>query len=327
MNRRNCMTWAVAGLASLAWAGRAAWAQGNWPSKPVRIIVPFAPGGATDIITRIMAEPLGRALGQSVIVENKGGGGGIIGAQDLVRSAPDGYTLGIATVSSMATNPAINPKVPYNPLTDFTPVVNIAATPNVIAVHPSFPAKDYAGFVAELKSNPGKYAHASSGTGSINHMLFELYKGLTGTQATHVPYRGSGPAINDVVAGQVPILLDNLPSSMPFIQDQRLVPIVLAAPQRLPALAQVPTFAEVGLEPVNRMAFYGILGPKGVPKDIVNTINAAVRKVVQDPAVRQRIEATGALIVADTPETFAQELKDEYETYKRVVAQQKLSLE
>ena len=320
MQRRNYLA-----LVLLATAGTA-FAQA-YPAKPIKLLVPFAPGGTTDIIARAIADPLGKVLGQPVVVDNRGGGGGIIGAQETARAAPDGYNLGIATVSTTATAPAINPKVPYNAPTDFTPVINVAATPNVIAVNPKFPAKDYQSFVAELKKNPGRYSYASSGTGTIQHLLMELYKNLSGTFMTHIPYRGAGPALNDVVANQVSMNLDNLPSSLPFIKDGRLVPIVVAAPQRLAVLPNVPTFKEVGLEPVNRLAFYGIVGPKGMPKEVVDKINAGVKKVLEDPVVKKRIEDTGSFIVANTPEQFAEQIKAENAVYKEVVQKQKLTLE
>ena len=279
----------VASAALLA-ASFGAQAQG-YPTKPIRLIVPFAPGGTTDIVARVVSEKLGANLGQTVVVENKSGAGGVLGATEISKAAPDGYT------------------------------------PNVIAVHPSFPAKDYKAFLAEIQSKPGKYSFASSGTGGIGHLQMELYKSLTKTFITHIPYRGAGPALNDVVAGQVPIIFDNLPSALPFIKDGRLVPIVVAAPQRLAALPNVPTFAEIGLSPVNRMAYYGIHGPANIPKEVVDKIHAAVKKTVEMPDVKKRIEDTGSIIIANTPAEFSKQIRDELVTYKKVVQLQRLKLD
>jgi tripartite-type tricarboxylate transporter receptor subunit TctC len=298
-----------------------------YPAKPVRLVVPFAPGGTTDLLARIVSEKMGHALGQSVVVENKAGAGGAIGAAEVAKAAPDGYVLLVSSASTMAANPAINPATPYDPVKDFEHISNLAATPNVIAVHPSFPAANYKAFADTLLKNPGKYSYGTAGTGSIGHLLAELYKRMAGAHVLHIPYRGSGPALNDVVAGQLPIVVDNLPSALPFIQDKRLVPIVVAAQQRVASLPDVPTFAEVGLAPVNRMSFLGLSAPKGTPREVVDKLNAALKTALSDAKVRERIEATGAIVVGSTAQEYQKQVADELSIYKQVVLAQKLKLD
>jgi tripartite-type tricarboxylate transporter receptor subunit TctC len=299
-----------------------------FPSKqPVRLVVPFAPGGTTDLLARFIAPKMGTALGQTVVVENKGGAGGAIGAAEVAKAAPDGYTLLMSSVSTMATNPAINPQTPYDPNADFVHVINVAATPNVIAVHPSFAATDYKAFVERLRKEPGKHSYASAGNGSVGHLLAEIYKSAAKVDITHIPYRGSGPALNDAVAGQLPIVVDNLPTSLPFITDKRLIPIVVAAPNRLAQLPNVPTFTELGMPSVNRMSFLGVSAPKGTPAAVVARLNEAVKAALKDPMVKERIEGTGAIVVGNSAAEYQKQIQEEFEIYKRVVKEQGLKPE
>jgi tripartite-type tricarboxylate transporter receptor subunit TctC len=293
----------------------------------VRLIVPFAPGGTTDIVARVVSSKIKDNLGQTLVVENHAGAGGVIGATETARANPDGYFLGVATVSTIATAPAMEPTVTYDPTKDFTPIINVAATPNVITVNPQFPARDFKGFIAELKKNPDKYSYASTGTGSITHMQMELFKAKTGVSMVHVPYKGAGPALTDEIAGHVLVMLDNLPSSLPYIQSGKLIPIVVASEKRVPALPNVPTLAEVGVPEANRMAFYGIYGPKGLPPAVVTKVHDAVKKTLEDKEVKERIEATGSFVIANTPAEFASQIKSEFETYKKLAVEQKLKPE
>jgi tripartite-type tricarboxylate transporter receptor subunit TctC len=295
-----------------------------YPAKPVRLVVPFAPGGTTDLIARFISVKMGAALGQTVVVDNKGGAGGAIGASEVAKSPGDGYTLLMSSVSTMAANPAINPKTPYDPNTDFAHIINVAATPMVIAVNPAFPAKDYKSFVDLLRKEPGRHSFATGGAGSIGHLVAEVYKSTAKVYVTHIPYRGSGPALNDTVAGQVGMVVDNLPTALPFINDKRLIPIVVAAPKRLAQLPNVPTFAEVGLPNVNRMSFLGVSAPKGTPQAVVDKLNAAVKSALADANVKERIEATGAIVVGNSAADYQKQVREEFAIYQGVVRQQNL---
>ncbi|TAG46362.1 MAG: ABC transporter substrate-binding protein [Betaproteobacteria bacterium] len=297
----------------------------NYPTKqPVRLVVPFAPGGTTDLLARVISTKMNATLGQTVIVENKAGVGGAIGASEVAKARPDGYTLLMSSVSTMATNPAINPSTPYDPNTDFAHIINVAATPNVIAVHPTFAGKDYKSFAELLIKEPKAHSFASAGNGSVGHLLGELYKNAIKVQMTHIAYRGSGPALNDAVGGQVPIVIDNLPTALPFITEKRLIPIVVAAPRRLSQLPNVPTLTEVGLPAVNRMSFLGVSAPKGTPPEIVEKLNAAIKAALADPSVKERIESMGAIVVGGSAAEYQKQVRDELEIYLRAVKEQGL---
>jgi tripartite-type tricarboxylate transporter receptor subunit TctC len=299
----------------------------NFPSKPITLIVPFAPGGTTDIVARIVADKLGKELGQTVIVENRGGGGGSIGAAAISKAAPDGYTIGVSTVSTHAVNAACNPKLGYDPISGFAPITNMARTPNVLTVNTKFPAQDFKQFLDQVKKSPGKLNYATSGTCSIQHMVGEQFKASTGTFILHIPYRGAGPALNDLLGGQVDMMFDNLPSSMSHIQSGKLRPLAIAWNKRLDALPNVPTFAELGLKQVNDPAWYGLVAPAKTPDDIIKKLNAAAVKVLNMPEVKDRLKQQGAEPVGNTPAEHAAEIKAELEKMKNVVTKQGIKFE
>lgn len=317
----------VATIAGTVLALLAGAASAQYPNKPVKLIVPFAPAGTTDIVARIVADQLSKELGQTVIVENRAGGGGSIGADVVAKSTPDGYTLGVATVSTMAVNPAANSRIPYNNFTDFIPVTKFVTVPNVLAVHPSVPAKDYKEFVALLKKNPGKYSFATSGTAGIGHMMGELFMSATGTDMVHIPYKGAGPAVLDVVGGQVPVLFDNLPSSKSQIDAGNMRLLAVAAAKRLPAYPNTPTFAELGIPEVNDPAWYGMVVPAKTPKEIVDKLYAASVKAVNNPATKEKLAQQGADPVANTPAEFAKDIKVEYDKMKAIVVKKGIKLD
>jgi len=325
----HCKKFIAIGIATLAtalFAPPSAIAQ-TYPNKPVRLIVPFAPGGTTDIVARIVAIQLGKELGQTVIVENRAGGGGSIGADVVAKAAPDGYTLGVATVSTMAVNPAANPRIPYNNFNDFIPVTKFVAVANVLTVNPSVPAMTVQELIKLLKANPGKYSFASSGTAGIGHMMGELFIAASGTDMVHIPYKGAGPAVMDVVSGQVPVLFDNLPSSKPQIDAGKMRLLAVASAKRLPAYPNVPTFAEIGMPEVNDPAWYGLVAPAKTPKEIIDKLYAASVKAVNAPAIKESLLVQGADPVANTPAEFARDIKNEYDKMKAIVIKRGIKLD
>jgi tripartite-type tricarboxylate transporter receptor subunit TctC len=325
MIKKHTLAAAIAlGLSVVASGAQAA----GYPDHAIRVIVPFAPGGSTDIIARLVTQRMSQELGQPLVIENKGGAGGAIGAAEGAKAAPDGYVLSIATVSTMAVNPACRPNdLPYDPIKDFQPVTNFANTANVVSINPKFPAKDFKEFVEVLKKNPDKYSYGSSGTCGVLHLMGESFKMATGTKIVHVPYKGSGPALADAVGGQVEILFDNLPSSMPQIQSGKLKAMAVAWPQRIPNMKDVPTFAEAGFPVLNQPVWYGLLAPKGTPKEIVNKLRDAAVVALKDPRVVKALDEQGSSPSGNTPEEFAKEIQQQYDWAKDVVKQQNIKLE
>ena len=310
-------------LASAAFAQ----ASSGYPSKPIKLIIPFAPGGTTDIVGRIMAAKMTPLMGQPVIVENRAGAGGSIGAAEIAKAAPDGYTIGMGSVSTMGTNIVAYKNNKLDPLTQFTHITNLASVPGIIVVNKNFPHKDFKSLVAELKANPGKYSYASSGAGGVGHLAMELFLVETGTDAQHIAYKGAGPAVTDVLAGNVPIMWDNLSSSLAQIKSGNFLPIGLAFPKRIPQLPNVPTFAELGLKNYEADTWFGLVGPANLPKDIVKKLYDAAQAVLKDPDTIKKLEDNGAFAVGSTPEQFTEQIKREVAKWKRVVDAKKISLD
>lgn len=316
----------TAAAVAAALAASVTFAQ-TYPSKPIRLVIPFAPGGSTDIVGRIMAAKLSPLLGQPVIVENKAGAGGSIGAAEIAKSPADGYTIGMGSVSTMGTNIVAYKNNKLDPMTQFTHITNLASVPGIIIVNKNFPHQDYKSFVAALKANPGKFSYASSGAGGVGHLAMELFLVETGTDAQHIAYKGAGPAVTDVLAGNVPIMWDNLSSSLAQIKAGNFIPIGLAFPKRIPQLPNVPTFAELGLKSYEADTWFGLVGPANMPKDIVKKIYDASVQALKDPDTVKKLEENGAFVIGNTPEQFSDQVKREVAKWKRVVDAKKISLE
>jgi tripartite-type tricarboxylate transporter receptor subunit TctC len=314
----------LAAVAACAVAA-SAWAQ-SYPTRTIKVIVPFSAGGSTDIIARLTAEQLRKELGQTVVVENVGGAAGALGTMQGMNANPDGYTLLIATVSTMIVYPAAHPKPQYS-LDNFVPITNIASMPNIITVTPSFPAKDLKEFIAVLKASPGKYSYATSGVGSINHMLGESFQAYSGTKLIHVPYKGSGPAMTDVMGGQVDILFDQFPSSKQHVDSGKLKGIGAISPQKIPGYPNIMTMEDAGLKGFTDEAWYGLLAPKGTPPDVVAKLTDAMKKTLANPELRAKLEGVGARPVGNTPAEFSIQIRSEQERMKKLVKERNIQLQ
>lgn len=294
-------------------------AQDAYPSRPITIVVPFPPGGSTDVIGRVVAEGLRKILGVPVVVDNRSGAGGMLGTAGVARSQPDGYTIGMGTASTLAINPAVYKSPGYDVLNDLAPISLISAVPNIITVNADLPVKSIEELIQLARSQPGKLAYASAGVGSVSHLMGEQFKLATKTDILHVPYRGVGPALNDTIGGQVQIMFDNLPTSLPLVQSGKLRALAVSSPKRLDVLPDVPTFAELKLTELDWMAFFGLIAPSGVPSALIDRLNKATAQVLSQPDVREKLATQQALVVGGSSERFKDEISREFERQRRAV--------
>jgi tripartite-type tricarboxylate transporter receptor subunit TctC len=304
-------------------------AQAAYPERPITMIVPFSAGGATDILARIVGQKLSERLGKQIVVDNRPGAGGNTGSAMVAKAEPDGYTLVMGTIGTHAINSSIYKRMPYDPVQDFTPVTIVAAVPNVLVAHPTAPFRTVEELIAYAKANPGKLNFASSGNGSSIHLSGELFKAMTGTDIVHVPYKGSGPAVIDMISGQVPgmIMFDNLPSSLPQIKAGKLMPLGVTSAKRSAILPDVPTIAESGLPGYEATPWFGVLAPAGTPKEIVDRLHSEIVAILALPEVKEQLLAQGAEPVGDTPEHFAEVIRADLTKWAALIEKAGISLD
>ncbi|MFN3296809.1 Bug family tripartite tricarboxylate transporter substrate binding protein [Caldimonas sp.] len=319
MIRRTFLTAGLAGMLALLAAPLGAHAQDNWPTKPVKIVVPFAPGGTSDILARTLAEKLQASLKQTIVIENKAGAGGVIGADSVAKSAPDGYTFLLGTIASHAINPALQPKMPYDAAKDFAPVMLLGSISNVLLVGANQPYKTVADLIAAAKSKPGTIAFGSAGTGSSQHMSGEAFKLLAGAELTHVPYRGSAPAIQDLISGQIPVSFETATVALPHIQSGKVRALAVTSATRSRVLPDVPTMQEAGVAGFDVASWQAIYAPAGTPPAIVQKMNQTLAAIIATPDIKTRMEGLGLEYQPNSPEQFAEFGRKELAKWAKIV--------
>ncbi len=314
---RRAMLGALGG--SLAAIALPSGAQSTWPSRPIRVVVPFPPGGATDIVAREISERLTPVLGQALVVENKAGASGNVGIEMVVRSPADGYTLAIGAPQTLTINPQLFAKLPFDPQRDLAPIVVVAAVPNVLIVNPKLAINSVKDLIALAKSRPGKLNYGSSSIGGTPHLSAELFKSMTGTYITHIPYKGSAPALQDLIGGQIDMMFDNLPASLPHIRSGRVRALAVTTLARSPSAPELPTLDESGVKGFESQGWFSLLAPTGTPEPVLQRLNTEVNRILGTPEFRERLQRVGAEPVGGSIDDFRRRLRDETERWRKVI--------
>jgi tripartite-type tricarboxylate transporter receptor subunit TctC len=315
----SALTLSLGLTASLASTGAAAQTAATYPNKPIRLVVPFTPGGSTDILARAIGQELTKAWGQSVVIDNVPGAGGSIGADRVAKAPADGYTLLMGHIGTLAVNPSLYPKLPYSPVKDFAPVAWVARVPNILVVNPQVPAKTTAELVALAKAKPGQLNYGSGGNGSAANLATEYFKMQTGTSLLHIPYRGTAPAVTDLMGGQIQVLFTGAPAMITQIRNGQLRALAVSSPKRLDILPDVPTVAEAGFKDFEADQWYGVVAPTGTPADIVRKLNTQINLSLNSPELKARLNSEGAIATPTTPEAFGQLIVREIARWQPVI--------